>query len=184
MNREASLLVILAIAVVLIGLMAWGWWRRARRDAGLRVPLGVLPPTATVRATFRGLYVASTVHDDPLDRLALRGFGIRSRVTFRIADMGLALELPGADDVFIAAESIVDVAQATVAIDRVVEKDGLTRLTWTIDGDRVIDSYFRPQDASARALADAIRPIIPVPQATAGSADAPADAPIPTGNDE
>ena len=57
-------------------------------------------------------------------------------------------------------DRIVDVGQSTVAIDRVVEPGGLTRLTWRTDAGTVVDSYFRPQDASARALADAIRGIL------------------------
>ena len=57
------------------------------------------------------------------------------------------------------ADGVVDAGQATVAIDRVVERDGLTRVTWRIDDDTLVDTYLRPQDASAKALADAIRPL-------------------------
>ncbi len=51
-------------------------------------------------------------------------------------------------------------AQSTVAIDRVVEPGGLVRVVWRTDDDTVVDSYLRPQDASARALADAVRGIL------------------------
>ena len=57
---------------------------------------------------------------------------------------------------FLPTERIVEVGQATVAIDRVVEKDGLVRIAWRLDGETVVDSYIRPQDASARAVSDEI----------------------------
>jgi hypothetical protein len=57
-------------------------------------------------------------------------------------------------------DRIVDADQATVAIDRVVERDGLTRVSWHIDDDTVVDTYLRPQEASARALADGIRALL------------------------
>lgn len=166
MTREAAVLVMVAVAIVLLGLMAWGWWRRSRRDAGLTVPRGELPADARVLATFHGLYVATTAHDAPLERLAVRGLGFRSRVDITVADTGVVLDMPGQERIVIAAGSLVDVDQSTVAIDRVVEADGLTRLGWRIADDRVVDSYFRPQDASSRALADAIRPLVRASSAT------------------
>lgn len=169
MTREAAVLVMVAAAVVLLGLMAWGWGRRSRRDAGLVAPSDDIPADASVRATFDGLYVATTTHDSPLERLAVRGLGFRSRVAITVLDGGIVLDLPGRR-IAIAAERLVDVRQSTVAIDRVVEADGLTRLTWRIDADRAVDSYFRPQDASARALADAIRPLLPAQSSTGADA--------------
>lgn len=161
MSREAALLIVVAIAVVALGLMVWGWVRRTRRDAGITVPRGELPDGAEVRDTFDGLYVATTVHDQPLERLAIRGLGFRSRAGITVADSGVALDLTGQSRVLLTRERLVDVAQATVAIDRVVEKQGLTRLSWRTDDGTVVDTYLRPQDASAKALADAIRPLLP-----------------------
>ncbi len=163
MSREGALAVMIGIAVLLLAVLAHAWWRRTRRDAGLAAPVGEIPADAAVLASFTGFYVATTAHDDPLERLAVRGLGFRSRIALAVTDRGLALDLGGGPRLFVPADRIVAVAQSTVAIDRVVERDGLTRLDWRIDDDRVVDTYLRPQDASAKALADAIRPIIPVP---------------------
>lgn len=161
MTREAALTLMLVVAVLLIGLMAWGWWRRSRRDAGLAAPAGDIPADAHVLSGFPGLYVATTAHGDALNRLAVKGLAFRSRGTVLVTDAGVALDLAGSPRVFVAASRIVEVAQATVAIDRVVERGGLTRLSWRITDDTVVDSYFRPQDTSARALAVAIEPLVP-----------------------
>ena len=160
MSKEGALVLMLLLAAVLIGLMAFGWWRRTRRDAGLTAPVGDIPAGAKVLGTFPGLYVATTAHDAALERLAVKGLGFRSRVTVTVTDAGVALDLRGEERVFVPAARIVGVDQATLAIDRVVERDGLTRLSWRIADDTTVDSFFRPQDASARALAAAIEPLV------------------------
>lgn len=175
MSREAAVLVMAAVAALLIvtGLVAWR--RRSRRDAGLIAPVGEAPAGAAPRLRSEGLYVATTRHDEPLERLAIRGLAFRSRVDVTVTDRGVALDLTGQPRVFLAADRLVDAGQATVAIDRVVERDGLVRVAWTTPDGTVVDSYLRPQDTSARSLADAITEILPAtptptsPQQTPGS---------------
>ncbi|WP_295784222.1 hypothetical protein [uncultured Microbacterium sp.] len=159
MTREAALLVMAGIAVIVLALLAWAWVRRTRRDARYSVPVGELPADAVETAVFSGLYVATTRHDEPLERLALKGLGFRSRVDVTVTTAGVALDLPGQPRIALTRDRLVDAAQATVAIDRVVERDGLARVTWRLDDDTVVDTYLRPQEASAKALADAIRPL-------------------------
>lgn len=159
MTREGALIVMIAAAVVLLALGVWAWRRRTRRDSGLIAPVGEAPAGAEVLAQFSGLYVATTRRGEPLERLAIRGLGFRSRVDIVVTSSGVALDLTGQSRLFIPTGRIDDVGQATVAIDRVVEKDGLVRLSWTIDEASPVDSYFRPQTASARSLVDAVRTI-------------------------
>lgn len=161
MNREGVLAILIGVAVLCLGLFALSWWRRTRRDASLPAPFGELPEGARVIAAFDALYVATTRDGQPLERLAIRGLGFRSRVGVTVTDAGVALDIPGQDRMVIRRDRLVDAAQATVAIDRVVERDGLTRISWRVDDSTVVDSYLRPQETSARALADAVRPLLP-----------------------
>lgn len=156
MSRESALAVMIGVAVVLLGLLVWAWWRRSRRDKGLRAPFGEAPADAVTLRIHEALYVATTRRGEPLERLAIRGLGFRSRVTLTVTDAGVALDLTGQPRMFISRDRITAVAQATVAIDRVVERDGLVRLTWRLDDQTTVDTYLRPQDASARAVADEI----------------------------
>lgn len=172
MTREVALLLMLALAVVLVVLGMLAWRRRGRRDAGIAAPVGEAPAGAVETLHSRGLYVATTRHGDPLERLAIRGLAFRSRVAVTVTDRGVALDLTGQPRVFLDAARITDVAQATVAIDRVVERDGLVRVTWTADSGDTVDSYLRPQDLSAKALADAISAI--------GTAEVAAPSPTPS----
>ncbi|MBZ4486399.1 hypothetical protein LQ938_07550 [Microbacterium sp. cx-55] len=166
MSREGALLVMLAVAIVLIGLMGLGWRRRTRRDRGLAAPSEAVPAGSLVRAEFPGLYVATTAHGVALERLAVRGLGFRARADLTVTDDGVVLHLRGQDPIFLSRERLTATEQATVAIDRVVERDGLTRLSWRLDDGTVVDSYFRPQGASARAAADAITALLTSPTPT------------------
>lgn len=161
MSQEGALLVMIAVAIVFIGLMAWGWWRRVRRDRALVAPFGPVPEAAERLAAFSGLYVATTAHGAALERLAIAGLGYRSRADLIVTDAGIALDLTGQDTIFVRRERLVEASQATVTIDRIVEKDGLARIVWRLQDDLLVDSYFRSQEASARAVAAAIDRIVP-----------------------
>ncbi|WP_375384374.1 hypothetical protein [uncultured Microbacterium sp.] len=176
MSFEGALAIWVALALIALALLVWAWIRRSRRDRRFTVPVGDAPTGATVLAAFPGLYVATTAHEAPLERLAIKSLGFRSRVDIVVTDAGLVLDLPGQPRIFLTPDRIVDVAQSTVAIDRVVERDGLVRIAWRIDltpvdgtqnnGTTIVDSYLRPQNASARAVVDALRPLTTTPTGT------------------
>lgn len=159
MTREGAVAIMIAAAVAILAALALGWRLRTRRDRGLRAPFGEPPVGAVAAHWFPALYVATTRHDEPLERLAIKGLAFRAKAELIVADSGLVIDLAGQPRIHVPAERIASVGQSTVAIDRVVEKDGLVRVTWRIDDATLVDSYFRPQDASARALADAIAPL-------------------------
>ncbi|GAB2508670.1 hypothetical protein GCM10027064_02620 [Microbacterium petrolearium] len=148
----------LALLAALIALALFGMWRswrrRSRAAAALGVPFG--PASGTEVAAFGGLYVATTAHDEPLQRLALPHLGFRAKVTATVTTEGLALDMPGAPTVFLAASRLVGAGRATWTIDRVVERDGLVLIAWTTDDGTVVDSYLRLQSSDPDALVAAI----------------------------
>jgi hypothetical protein len=141
-SREGAVLITAAIAVVILLAMFLGWRRRLRRDSGLSAPLGV-PEHAEVTARHEILYVATTQHDQPLERLAITPLAYRARGELVVTDRGAALSLDGAPTVFIASNRLVTADLATVAIDRVVEPNGLIRLVWRITEDILVDTFLR-----------------------------------------
>ncbi|WP_119697892.1 hypothetical protein [Microbacterium halotolerans] len=141
------------IALVLT-LMWLGWRRRRRVSAEIRVPLGQARGETT--AVFDGLYVATTRHDAPLDRLAPPHLAFRSRVTVTVTTSGVALDMPGTPSLFLDADRIEGAGRATWTIDRVVERDGLVLVAWRGDDDTICDSYIRLQTDSPDALVRAI----------------------------
>lgn len=176
MTREGALLVIIAVTLVLVALGVWGWRRRGLRNGTRLIEPSELDADAIAVGTFDGLYVATTVHETPLERINAPGLGFRSRVGITVTDAGVALDLTGQPRIVLTPDRLVDVAQSTVAIDRVVERDGLTRIAWRTDAGDVVDTYLRPQQASARALADAVRSIVPQPQTGPQTAPTGSDA--------
>lgn len=151
MSREAAVLIIAAVAVIILGAMFLGWRRRLRRDAGLVAPLGV-PEHTEVIGRHEVLYVATTRHDEPLERVAIRPLAYRARGELALTDRGVALSLDGSPTVFIASSQLIAVDRATVAIDRVVERGGLIRLVWRVADGVLIDSFLRPVSTSAQQI--------------------------------
>ncbi len=155
------ILIALFVAAIAVGAV-WAWMRRAKRDSTPLVEHGELPADAHVQAVFDSLYVVTTRHEEPLERIAAPGLAMRSLAALTIASEGLGVDLGGKNRFVLTPDRILEVSQATVAIDRVVEQDGLVRVSWRTDIDTTVDSYFRPTDASARALANAVAGILPV----------------------
>ncbi|SJN22647.1 Integral membrane protein related to pyrimidine synthesis [Microbacterium esteraromaticum] len=142
MSREFAVLVMVAIAAVILLAMFFGWRARIRRDAGLAAPLGV-PEHAETTSRHEILYVASTRHDEPLERVAVRPLTYRARGELVLTDRGVALSLDGAPTVFLASAQLTAADLATVTIDRVVEPNGLIRLVWRVADGILIDSFLR-----------------------------------------
>ncbi|WP_022880819.1 PH-like domain-containing protein [Gryllotalpicola ginsengisoli] len=180
MPEWASTLIVLAVLLlVFLGMWA-GWRRRVRRDAGLapvhEVPAGLGEP----RAEASVLYVATTAHDAPLERLAIRGLGFRAQGRIAVFGAGALIELDGSEPVWVGAAEVVGARPAQLAIDKAVEKDGLLCLAWRLSG-RVVDSYFRVREPeSSGALYDAIASI----STPAGFEGQASPAPQPTDHHE
>lgn len=164
MSREAAIVTMIGIGVLMLAAMAWGWKRRSRRDAGLTAPAG--EPTGDVIGEFHGLYVATTEHEAPLNRLAIRHLAFRSRVTITVTTAGVALSMPGEPNIFINKSTLVGVGRATWTIDRVVEKDGLIFVSWHVNDSTIADSYLRLQAENPSALLAALERVLPTPTAT------------------
>ncbi|MGX9347664.1 PH-like domain-containing protein [Microbacterium sp. KNMS] len=159
-----GLLMMAAIAAVILGAMAWGWRRRSRRDAGTSAPVRAAEGAETAR--FDGLYVATTRHDQPLDRLAVRHLEFRAKAGVTVTDRGVALDLAGAPGIFLRADELVGAGRATWTIDRVVETDGLVLIAWRASDGTLCDSYVRLQGDDPDALVAAIEDLRTYPTPT------------------
>ena len=170
MTREGATAVVIALAVVVFLLMIWGWRTRVRRDSALVAPLDVPTVDASVEpSSFEGFYVATTVHDSPLDRLAVKHLTFRGRVRVLVRAEGIQLEIAGEPTIFLAASVLAGVDRATWTIDRVVERDGLVLLAWRISTDTIVDSYLRLPGVADSFVA-AVDSLLPTPAPTTGSA--------------
>jgi hypothetical protein len=159
-----QLLILLSVAVpiVLVALgMAIGWRTRRRRQGDV---IGLAPVPAPVDGEPVLLaedlfYVATTRAEAPLDRIAVKGLGFRSRAELTVTSAGLELVLTGQEPGFIPQSSLIGVGRATWTIDRVISNDGLVFVRWTQDGGAAFDSYFRSADPAV--LVETIEKLVP-----------------------
>ncbi|WP_298228799.1 hypothetical protein [Gryllotalpicola sp.] len=142
MDKTWPTLIVIAILLLVFFGMWWGWRSRQKRSAHLIPPTSAPDHPGAELVSAPLFYVATTEHGKPLERLAIRGLGFRARAQLIAYEAGAELSIPGERAVFIAASAITDVAPATVTIDKVVEKNGLIRVSWIIDG-TIVDSYLR-----------------------------------------
>ena len=70
MDKTIPTVIVVAIIVVVLVGMYFGWRARQRRQAGLAAVNPVPADLGEVLLTVRGLYVATTVAGEPLERIA------------------------------------------------------------------------------------------------------------------
>jgi hypothetical protein len=190
-GRTVATIITALVLVSVLLLMLRSWRRRSRRDAALAA--GYPHPATAGRelASAAALYVATTPRDQPLERLNIPGLGFRARGGVSVTEHGVLLELAGSPAIFIPADAVQLVADATWAIDRAVEPGGLLLLGWKLNDATPtapsgpaptptgVDSYFRFSDpADRRAISEAISAI------AGGAAGAPGSTVIGTEESE
>jgi hypothetical protein len=157
-----TVLGILATLVVIGG--GWfgmyrGWRNRQARQAAL-APLPQVPTDAKGTKT-EGVYVATTMAGDWMDRIAVHELGVRSNADLAVSKAGLIFHRQGAADVFIPADHLTGVrTDRGIAGKVTAEASGLVVVSWNHDG-RELDTGFRPRrKADTATLTDSISTLI------------------------
>lgn len=177
-TRDIAIAITIVVALLVLLVMFLSWRRRLRRDSGISAPLGV-PEHAEVLRRDEVLYVSTTRHDQPLERLAVAPLAYRARGELAITDRGVALCLDGAPTVFLASTRLVGVDRATVTIDRVVEPGGLIRIAWNADDATVVDSYLRLATGDPKNLISELQSLVPASDVPASDDPASPDTAAP-----
>lgn len=143
------------VAVVLVFLIPalLGWRRRRARDER-RADLPELPADIETRETAAhvdGMYVATTVHGNTMDRVVGHGLGVRTKARVHVYEDGLLYDRHGAEPLWIAASRITDHGTGAGQVGKFVEPGGLVMVTWSHEG-RSVDTGFRPQEAAGRPV--------------------------------
>jgi hypothetical protein len=133
---DSRLIMALLVVVVLAGifsLMVSAWKRRTAADSRYSVlapGLSVSPLGNAPAQRFDVLYVATTRADDALHRITIPGLAFRASAMVVMADHALEIAPRGEVSTVIPASNLMAIFRGQVAIDRVVEKDGLTAIEW------------------------------------------------------
>ena len=168
MPRELGLALFALLGVALLLLMVFSWRRRVRRQAGLGRPLPVPAEIGASVGAFSGLYLATTLAGERLQRVAVRPLGFRAEGSLLVAEGGLVVTLVGSEPWFVPKTDFLGARRASWTIDRGVEEDGLNLVAWTLtgpDGHRTeLESYFRLREP--QAFDSAIAQIAPKTEGT------------------
>lgn len=158
MDKVLPTILIVAVTLLAFSGMYFGWRARIRRQSA--IPRPPQPPVqlGEIRSIAQGLYAATTLADQPLERVAVHGLGFRSRATLTVSTSGIVLELTGQQPVFIAQNQLRSIDRASWAIDTAVETAGLLRIGWRL-GEANVDSYLR-LDNSSEAVVDAAQELV------------------------
>lgn len=146
-----TLLVIGCLALVLLLLvgMWWGWQNRLKRQAFLpalpAVPDHLGEP---LLAPLVGVYVGSTFASSWQDRVAVNGLGMRAEATVTLYAAGMLIDRAAADPLFVPVDSIVDARLAPGLAGKVVGAGGLLVIRWSFGGYE-LDSGLRADDKTA-----------------------------------
>lgn len=165
MRSEQLIPTLIVGALILLAFagMALGWRARRRRqselDAATPVPEDLGSPTHVDDL----LYVATTLAERPLERVAVARLGVRGRAEVGVHPEGVVLAIRGTEPVLLPTPRLIAAGLGTYAVDRVVERDGLVVITWRL-GDTEVDTYLRAASGERKqALLSAVQALVPGP---------------------
>ncbi|MEK0156887.1 hypothetical protein [Arthrobacter oryzae] len=169
-NKILTLVITLPLIALVLVLIGLGWRNRLRRQSDVEQLPAVPEELSLPLAAADGQYVATTTAGDWLDRIAVRGLGIRTNAELTVHPEGVLFERSGAGPLFIPANRLTGVRQDRGMAGKFVEKDGLLVVTWTLGG-RELDTGFRTRRADDKpAVLEAFQELISAaPQADADS---------------
>ena len=147
MDRITAVAILAVIFLALLWLMWRGW--KGRQQSQAHIPAPGAPASAPAGEATAGMYVATTLADQPLERVNVHGLGVRTNARVFVTPTGVVMSLDGVGDFEIPAGDIIQVGFASGMIGKFVEKDGLVVIRWQL-GDTQVDTGFRPRVAAER----------------------------------
>lgn len=143
--RLVFTLIWIAIVVLALAAMWWGWRARARRDAAV---LGsAVELSGEVLAQFdRVQYVSTTPVGEPLTRVAAPGLRYRGPAEITVRLDGVTIAVAGERPVHLDVARVTGAGSASRRVGKAVESGGLALLHWrdgTQPDARELESSFR-----------------------------------------
>ncbi len=135
MTKQIMAIISLALFLLLAGLALRGWRKRsASQSSEFSAPLEALEYFGELLEQAKALYVATTRDSNHLERITAYGLGARGFCQVFIFTEGVLIVRNGERPLAIDSSNITAVELTQVAIDKAVEPNGLTSITWLHDG--------------------------------------------------
>lgn len=155
MTQELAAGLMIALAGLLLGLAWWGWRNRQGRFRHLEGALVRTVPGSMPLLSFQGLYVATTLMNQPMDRVPVGPLSYRAKAQFAVHPEGVVVSAQGETPVLLSSAGGIEAGLATWTIDRVVEPEGLVMIRWNLGGTEV-DSYLRIVETDTRPIIETV----------------------------
>jgi hypothetical protein len=138
------------VFLLLLILVVRAWKRRIMQQTkSFSEPLEALEFFGEFIAQAKAFYVATTFADSWLERIAAYGLGPRGNAQVFVFSEGLLIVRTGERPLAIDRASISSVSLGQVAIDKVVETDGLIQVNWFQDSVKLC-THLRIVDENSR----------------------------------
>ncbi|MGY6498042.1 MAG: PH-like domain-containing protein [Microcella sp.] len=160
MERLLPAALTISLMLALLALAWFGWRGRRRRQGGFAAPHRASDAISEPLFLTEAIAHATTLAGQPLERVTAHGLGYRSRIKVGVHDEGVVLAYPGDEPILIPVPELIGVGRGTWTIDKAVEPDGLTVVSWRL-GDTEVDTWLRLPGRDDRALIDAVRTRMP-----------------------
>lgn len=156
----------LLVVATLVG-MVIGWRRSTARTARA---VGALPdapadPGAVLAGPLTASYVATTYHDEWLERVSAHSLGVRGRATVSVHERAVVVTRNGAPDLVLPVTALRAVTRSSGMVGKFVADASIVVLTWVTTADEghevLLDTGLRPDHSAARdTLDEAVRSIL------------------------
>lgn len=144
-----STLLLACLVIIAFVLMWLGWRHRVQRDATLPALSGLEDLGGNMLGSCEIKYVATTHAEDPVQRVAALGLGIRGNGTLTVHSDGVFIARDGETDFAILNKAIVAVSPRDWAIDRGIGGAGLVGIDWKLGRD-TLTTFVRTDTKNAQ----------------------------------
>ena len=156
------------VCLALVGLCIYGMWHgwrsRLARQSNMFGSLKEVPERyegLTADAAFEGEYISTTIFGNWLDRVGFDSLGFKSKSTLLIYPDSIIFTRDGAKDLWIPAKKLSVITTDRGMAGKVVEKDGLIVIGWTLDVHRVQTGFRTLYAEDKQAALEELRRIAP-----------------------
>jgi len=149
--RYPIMAVLVTALIVFLVVAAFRAWRSRSnaQQALFSAPLEWLEHPSGGRQWANLQYVATSVRNEPLNRISAHGMGQRGFGKITVSQDGVLIERTGERAIGIPFAQLDAVSRTSAAIDRAVEKDGLIQLDWHQDN-FALSTYLRATSNDTR----------------------------------
>jgi hypothetical protein len=131
-RTTVDVLTLALVAVAALVAMRVGWTRRAGRWSDVGADLVTTAPTGAtaVFGPVDATYLATTPVDAPLERIPVRGLGVRAPAAVAVDDGGVLVTRAGSGDLYLPADRLVDAGPADGIAGTAVGRGRLVLIRW------------------------------------------------------